>query len=273
MYKFLTHTSLSGLLGVLLAMTLLWLVSVRIKDVSIVDPFWGLGFVLITLVYYITGGLRTGRSYLAIVLITIWAVRLSYHLFIRNRQEGEDPRYRAMREHHGKRFLWISLFTVFLLQGILLWIISMPLLGSVISDLPLGYWDLMGSLIFFTGLTVESISDKQLARFRENPSNTGLVLDTGFWRYSRHPNYFGETILWWGIYLIAVGGEAYWTVVGPALLTFLLLRISGVTLLEKGLNKSRPDYHKYVETTSPFILWPPKNKDSRSSLASNREDY
>lgn len=265
MYDPLIHAGLSGLAVVLLAMTILWLVSVRVEDASIVDSFWGLGFVLITFVYYITGGLHTGRSSLVIALITIWAFRLSCHLFIRKRHEGEDPRYRKMREHHGERFLWVSLFTVFLLQGVLLWMISMPLLGSVTSSSPLGHWDLIGSLIFFAGLIIESVSDVQLARFRKNPSNIGIVLDTGFWRYSRHPNYFGEAILWWGIYLIAVGGEAYWTLVGPALLTFLLLRVSGVVLLEKGLHKSRPDYHKYVETTSPFILWPPKNKDLRSS--------
>ena len=125
-------------------------------------------------------------------------------------------------------------------------------------------------ILFSFGIYYHFASDMQ--KYIYLKYNSGLITD-GLWEQCRHPNYFGETILWWGIYLIAVGGEAYWTVVGPALLTFLLLRISGVTLLEKGLNKSRPDYHKYVETTSPFILWPPKNKDSRSSLASNRKDY
>lgn len=253
-----TLVAASGFLAVFGAMTLLWLLSLRLDDASIVDPFWGPGFALVTLTYYMVDGRFSPRGTLALTLITSWAVRLGIHLLLRNRREGEDPRYRAMREPHGDRWRWLSLYRVFWLQAVLLWIISAPLLGAVRSETPLGVWDVLGTVIFIVGLTIESIADQQLVRFRAHPANRGRVLDTGLWRYSRHPNYFGEAVLWWGIYLVAVGGGALWTIVGPLLITFLLLRVSGVTLLERGLRKTRPGYADYVERTSAFVPWPPK---------------
>jgi steroid 5-alpha reductase family enzyme len=253
-----TLIAASGLFVVLCAMTLLWLISLRLKDASIVDPFWGPGFALAALSYYVVDGRYPDRGTLVLALVTLWATRLALHLYVRNRREGEDPRYTAMREARGKQFPLVSLFTIFWFQAFLLWVISSPILGSIVSQVPLGFFDFLGAIVFLIGLTIESIADNQLAVFRATPSNKGHVLDSGLWRYSRHPNYFGDAVLWWGLYLIAVGAEAYWTIVGPVLITLLLLRFSGVPMLEEGLRTSRPGYSEYIKRTSSFVPWPPK---------------
>jgi len=254
--------ALPGLAVVVVAMTLLWALSVRVRDASIVDPFWGPGFLLAALIYFLVDGGYGTRGRIVVVLVTVWATRLGYHLLVRNRQEGEDKRYREMRKGRGEAFWWQSLFTIFWLQAGLLWIISAPLLGAIVSDAPLSLWDVAGALFFAVGLSFEAVADSQLARFKAHPANEGKVLDTGLWRYSRHPNYFGEAVLWWGFYLFAVGGGQYWTVVGPLLITFLLLRVSGVTMLEKELKSSKPGYADYVQRTSAFIPWPPESSTS-----------
>lgn len=251
--------ALAGLLVVGLAMTLLWTVSLRREDVSIVDVFWGPGFALAGATYLLVDGRFSDRGVLAVTLVTVWAIRLGTHLLIRNLASSEeDPRYQAMREPHGEQYWWVSLFTVFWLQAGLLWIISAPLLGSVRSDTALGILDGVGALIFAVGLTIETVADLQLKRFRGDPSKKGTVLDSGLWRYSRHPNYFGDFVVWWGLYLIALSGGAWWSAFGPALISWLLLRVSGVTMLERGLKKSRPGYEEYVRRTSTFVPWPPK---------------
>ena len=254
----LTLIAASGFFVVLGSMTLLWLISLRLKDASIVDPFWGPGFAIASITYYLVDGRYPDRGTLVLGLVTLWAARLGYHLYVRNRREGEDPRYAAMRKARGKQFPLISLFTIFWFQAFLLWVISLPILGSIASQAPLGFFDILGMVVFLIGLTIESIADNQLALFRAVPANKGHVLDTGLWRYSRHPNYFGDAVLWWGLYLIAVGAEAYWTIVGPALITVLLLRFSGVPMLEEGLRASRPGYSEYIKRTSSFVPWPPK---------------
>lgn len=250
--------ALSGLAVVLAALTLLWLVSLRLRDASIVDPFWGPGFALATLTYWLIDGARSPRGTLVLLLVAAWALRLGWHLLRRNRREGEDPRYAAMRERWGERFPRVSLFRVFWLQGVILWIISMPLLAAVRADAPLGVLDWIGAAIVLIGLTVEATADRQLRRFRADPSNRGRVLDSGLWRYSRHPNYFGDAVAWWGLWLVAVAGGAWWTVFSPAGMTFLLLKVSGVPLLEKGLEKSRPGYAEYARRTPAFVPWFPK---------------
>jgi steroid 5-alpha reductase family enzyme len=250
--------ALAGLLITVLAMTALWGLSLRLRDASIADPFWGPGFALASTTYVWADGRFNARGMLALILVTVWAVRLGKHLLVRNRREGEDRRYRAMRARHGDRFGRVSLFTVFWLQSMLLWIISAPILGSVRSDTPLWLWDGLGTMVVLVGLVVESFADRQLVAFRADPANKGHVLSTGLWRYSRHPNYFGDAVVWWGLYLIAVAGGAPWTVVGPALITFLLLKVSGVTMLEEGLQSSRPGYVEYVRRTSAFVPWFPK---------------
>jgi len=250
--------ALSGLAVVLVAMTLLWLISLRRQDASIVDPFWGPGFAIITATYLLADGRYVDRGLLAFALVTAWAVRLGYYLLKRNRREGEDARYRAMRDAGGPGWAMRSLVTVFWLQAGLLWIISTPLLGSVTSTAPLGPWDMVGAAVFLVGLTFESVADLQLARFKADPANQGRVLDQGLWRYSRHPNYFGEFVLWWGLYLVAVGGGAYWTVIGSLLISFLLLKVSGVTMLEESLKDTKPGYAEYVRRTSTFVPRPPR---------------
>lgn len=233
------------------------MLSLRLRDASLADPFWGPGFVLTGLAYYIADGRFSARGTLVVGLVAAWGVRLCVHLLRRNLREGEDRRYRAMRKRHGEGFGRRSLVTVFWLQATLLWLISAPVLGAVRSDAPLGLWDAAGVLLYLVGLVVETVADHQLARFRADPASAGRVLDRGLWRFSRHPNYFGESLVWWGLYVVAAAGGAGWTLFAPALLTYLLLRLSGVPLLEEDLRRSRPGYADYVSRTSAFVPWPP----------------
>ncbi len=253
------HVALAGLGAVLAAFTLLWGVSLRLRDASIADPFWGPGFLLAGAAYLGAHGNVTPRGILAVGLVAVWAARLGLHLLRRNRTHGEDPRYAAMRAGHGERFWWVSLGTVFWLQALLLWIVSLPVLGAVVGEAPLGAWDAAGAALFAGGFLTEAMADAQLARFRADPASRGTVMDRGLWRYSRHPNYFGDALLWWGLYLLAVGAGAAWTVAGPALMTFLLLKVSGVALLERSLAKGRPGYAEYVRRTSAFVPWFPRD--------------
>ncbi|NJD17947.1 MAG: DUF1295 domain-containing protein [Gemmatimonadetes bacterium] len=253
------HVALVGLAAALSAFTLLWAVSVRLRDASIADPFWGPGFLLVGLAYLAAHGNSTPRGFIAVALVAAWAARLGFHLLRRNRSHGEDPRYAAMRAGHGARFWWVSLGTVFWLQAALLWIVSLPVLAAVVGSAPLGAWDAAGVAVFLAGFLTEAVADAQLARFRDDPANRGTVLDRGLWRYSRHPNYFGDALLWWGVYFLAVGAGAPWTVVGPALMTLLLVKVSGVALLERSLVQTRPGYAEYVRRTSAFVPWFPRD--------------
>lgn len=214
---------------------------------------------MVTLAYLAASPQVTPRGVLAAGLVALWAARLGLHLLARNRAHGEDARYAAMRARHGDRFGVVSLFTVFWLQAGILWVVSLPLLGAVVGRAPLGAWDLAGSLLFLAGFVMEAVADAQLRRFRGEPSNRGRVLDSGLWRYSRHPNYFGDAVLWWGLWLVAVGGGAWWSVVGPVLMIFLLVKVSGVALLERSLMESRPGYADYARRTSAFVPWPRRN--------------
>lgn len=251
-----------SLIVVVVATGLLWLISLIRRDASVADPFWGCGFVLVAGTVFAShaAAQSTGRCWLIGSLTLIWGLRLSTHLIRRNLGHGEDRRYRAMRDHHGPQFWWVSLFTVFLLQGVLLWIVSMPIVATMAqaSKRPLGVWDGLGSLVWSCGLFFETVGDYQLDRFLKAPENAGRVMDRGLWRYTRHPNYFGDFCIWWGIYLIAVGGEAAWTIFSPLLMTFLLLKVSGVGLLEQTIVVRRPDYAAYQARTSAFFPRPPR---------------
>ena len=258
------QVALVGLGAVVAAFTLLWAVSVHLRDASIADPSWGPGFLLVGGAYLWAHGEVTPRGVLAVAFVAAWALRLGLHLLRRNRAHGEDARYAAMRAAHGERFRWLSLATVFWLQAVLLWIVSLPVLGAVVGSAPLGAWDAAGTAVFAAGFLTEAAADAQLTRFRSDPANRGKVLDRGLWRYSRHPNYFGDALLWWGLWLVAVGAEAAWTVAGPALMTFLLVKVSGVTLLERSLSKGRPEYADYVRRTSAFVPWLPRDRRRRS---------
>ncbi|MDH3284151.1 MAG: DUF1295 domain-containing protein [Acidobacteriota bacterium] len=255
-----TNLALAGLTVVIAAMFLLWLVSLARKDSSVVDPFWGPGFVGLTWLYFVLDAAPTGRQWLISTLVTVWGLRLGVYLLWRNWGEGEDFRYADMRRGWGRSFWWISLFQVFLLQGVLMWLIAAPILViQAVDTPPLWRWtDVAGTLLWIVGLTFETVGDLQLARFKGDARNKGKVLDHGLWRYTRHPNYFGEAVLWWGYFLVALSVEGgLWTLVSPLLMTVLLLKVSGVSLLERSLRERRPEYRAYIERTSAFFPWPP----------------
>ena len=254
-------TAVLGLGLILAALTLVWLLSLKLRDASVADVCWGLGFVLVTWLYCLRAPALTARSWLVAVLITLWGLRLSLHIYRRNRGKAEDARYRAMRASQGPAFWWRSLFTVFWLQGAILWFVALPLLVAVHATRPatLTGVDGLGVVLFALGFGFEVVGDHQLDRFKANPANLGRVLDRGLWRYTRHPNYFGDATLWWGLYAIAGATPGGWlTVLSPALMTFLLMRVSGVTLLEDSLKASKPGYHAYISRTPPFVPWLPR---------------
>jgi len=242
----------------LAAMLVLWLVSLAIKNVAIVDVFWGLGFVLIAAVAAACNGPPTNRMALLLAMTSVWGVRLAAYLLWRNWGQGEDRRYGEMRKHHGERFGRVSLVTVFLLQGLLLVWIALPLefAAAEKSSAPLGLLDGIGVLLWLVGLTFETVGDLQMAKFQSEPANEGRVMDQGLWRYTRHPNYFGDFCVWWGLYITAAAGGAALTILSPATMSFLLVRVSGVTLLEKSIGERRPDYAEYRKRTSSFFPWP-----------------
>lgn len=200
-----TDVLLATVAAVGAAVLLLWLVSLARRDASIVDPFWGPGFVMIAATAYLTSEGFEPRRLLMLAMVSIWGLRLGAHLFTRNLREGEDRRYRAMRDHWGDAFWWVSLFTVFLLQGALMWIISLPIQAAVTAAAPraLGPVDLAGIGAWSIGMLFEAVGDRQLQRFKADPANAGKVLDRGLWAYTRHPNYFGDAMVWWGIFTVA----------------------------------------------------------------------
>lgn len=261
-----TGAWLSALAATLLAALAAWPVSVVRNDVSIVDSLWSLLILFGLLVYLAVGGFDTPRAWLVTALVAAWALRLAIHITVRNHGEGEDRRYREIRRNHQPNFWLKSIYIVFLLQGFLAWVIALPAFAAVSGQASPGPLDQpmtgvltgAGVALWLTGMFFEVVGDWQLARFRRSRPAPGAVLDTGLWRYTRHPNYFGEALLWWGIYLLALSVGAWWAFVGPLLLTFLLLRVSGVALLEKDIADRRPAYRDYVRRTNAFLPGPPR---------------
>jgi steroid 5-alpha reductase family enzyme len=249
---------LSALPVLLVAATFTWLLSLPLRNVSIVDSLWSLMLFAAGVIYALSADPRAPRLAFVLWLAALWAARLSIYITARGMGKGEDPRYQAIRARNEPHFKWKSLYLVFWLQALLAWIISLPLLGVFASNRPIGLLDYLGILLWLIGFAFEAGGDWQLARFKKNPSNTGAVMNTGFWRYTRHPNYFGEFCIWWGFWLMAASAGAWWTAAGPALLTFLLLRVSGVNLLEKDIGNRRPRYADYVLKTNAFFPGPPR---------------
>ncbi len=242
-------------------MTAVWVASLVKRDVSIIDIFWGPGFALVAWVYFAQGDQATIRQVLLPALVTLWGLRLGLYILWRGRGKGEDYRYAEMRQKWGRRFPILSLVIVFWLQASLLWLIALPLLEAQRRPQPghLGWLDIAGIALFGAGFFFEAVGDLQMARFKDDPANKGKVLDSGLWRYTRHPNYFGDATLWWGFWLLSLGaGAPLWTLISPLLMTILLLKVSGVALLEKGLERTKPAYRDYVIQTSAFVPWPPK---------------
>lgn len=249
--------ALAGLAAAAALMAAGWLVSLARRDVSVVDAFWGPAVAAtgVTALALAPAGGPRGR--LAVALAVAWALRLAVYILWRNHGKPEDRRYREIRARNEPGFALKSLWLVFGLQAVLAWIVGLPLLGAVTSTGALGPLDAAGAALWLFGLAYETVADWQLARFHAGDGAARGVMDRGLWRYSRHPNYFGEACLWWGLWLVAAAGGAWWTIAGPALMTFLLLKVSGVALTEKDIDGRRPEYQAYVRRTSAFVPWPP----------------
>jgi steroid 5-alpha reductase family enzyme len=241
-----------------LAASATWVVSLLRRDVSIVDSLWALMIALGGWAYALEADPIGPREALVLGLTSLWALRLSGHITWRNWGHGEDRRYQAIRARNQPRFEWKSLYLVFGLQAVLAWIVSLPLMAALAGGTPLGWLDGLGFGLWLFGIAHEAVADWQLARFKADPANAGQVMDRGLWRYSRHPNYFGEFCVWWGAWLVALAGGGSWTVVSPLLMTLLLLKVSGVALLEQDIGEHRPAYQDYIARTSAFIPWPPR---------------
>lgn len=239
--------------------TVTWVVSVLKRDVSIVDGVWALMLLAAATVYASGQEPYTRRTALILTLVVLWAVRLSGHIIHRNWGEPEDRRYREIREKYEPHFGLKSLGIIFWFQAGLAWIVSMPLWQALTVSVEIGAFDVVAVTVWTVGMLFESIADWQLSRFKADLANQGKVMNRGLWRYTRHPNYFGECLIWWGFYFFAVPTGAWWTVVGPLLLTYLLLKFSGVTLLEQTIVERRPAYREYIARTNAFIPGPPKH--------------
>jgi len=243
----------------------LWRLSLRLRNASLVDVYWGLGFAAIAAIAWALSP-ASARGTLLLAMTALWGLRLGGYLGWRNRGRGEDPRYAAMRRRHGERFGWVSAYSVFALQALLMWIVSLPVQTALLrpGSAPLGALDALGLGLWATGLFFEAVGDWQLARFKAEPANRERVMDRGLWRYTRHPNYFGDALAWWGLFAVAASTPAGpWTLPSPVLMTFLLMRVSGVPLLERSLLRTRPGYRDYAARTSRFVPWPPRRDPLR----------
>ena len=240
-----------------------WFISLVYRNVTIVDSLWGLGFVLVAWLTYLMSDGYWGRKLLIASLVTMWGLRLSFYLTRRNWGKGEDPRYGGWRKKSGESFWLVSLFKVFFLQALFLWVISLPLQIGLLAPIPnsLTWLEIGGSVVWTVGFIFECVGDWQLARFKSDPANKGLVMDQGLWKYSRHPNYFGEFLVWWGFFLIALSTpNNWWTVVSPLIVTAVLLKMTGIPLTEGNLVKTRPGYQDYIIRTNAFIPWFPRKE-------------
>ncbi len=255
-----SDSMMNAALAIAVVMASTWLLSVALKNASIVDIVWGAGFVVVTWVMQLTIEGDSSRQWLITAMVSIWGLRLSGYLARRNLGHGEDWRYVAMRKRHGRRFPLVSLVTVFALQGVVMFLVSLPVqLGHADRSPSVGPMAVMGLLVWFLGIVFEAVGDMQLRRFKKDPSNAGLVMDRGLWSLTRHPNYFGDSCVWWGIGIVAAeAGTAAWGLIGPVVMTLFLTKVSGVPMLERSLAKRKPGYADYMARTSGFFPRPPK---------------
>lgn len=240
-------------------MTFLFVLAAFTRNNSVADTGWGVGFIVVTLTTLVTAGEISAVKLLTAALVTVWGMRLAVRIFLRNRGRGEDFRYRKMRQGWGRAWLLNSYFRVFIVQGVLMFLVAVPIVLINQAAAPtLGAFTVVGALIWMAGFVIEATADFQLDRFIAGIENKGKVLQSGLWRYSRHPNYFGEVVQWWGIFAIALGVEYGWLgIIGPVTITFLILRVSGIPLLERSLSQN-PEYIKYQRRTSSFVPLPPR---------------
>ena len=232
-----------------------WIVATARRNVGLVDIFWSLFFLGAALVYAAQAP-WSARAALVLALVAAWSLRLAGYLAWRNWNAPEDRRYQAIRARNEPGFAWKSLYLVFGLQGVLAWLIAAPLSAAIASPGALGILDYAGAALVAFGIAFETVADAQLARFKARPKSEGRVLDTGLWRYTRHPNYFGEFCVWWGFFAIAAGAGGAWTIFAPLVMTILLLKVSGVALLERDIGERRPAYREYVARTNAFFPGP-----------------
>jgi steroid 5-alpha reductase family enzyme len=252
---------LGSALAIACMMLLVWLISLKMRDASIVDIAWGSGFVVVAWVsFWLSEGEPT-RSLILTLLTTIWGLRLAFYLAKRNLGHGEDFRYQSMRRKHGEKFAIVSLYSVFAVQGLLMWIVSLPVqLGQVRETPNFGVIGVVGVLVWGVGIFFEAVGDAQLAKFKRDPENKDLVMNQGLWRYTRHPNYFGDSCVWAGLGLIATESRlGIFGLVGPVVMTILLVKVSGAAMLDRAMLKRKPGYETYVASTSGFIPRPPRN--------------
>ena len=250
------------------AVLLLWLVSIPLRNVSIIDMFFAVILLAIALVSFALGDGAPARQRLVAALVGLWAARITVHLVRRNWGHGEDPRYTKLRSwvSDDRAFIWLSLKKVFLLQGVVIWFASLPVQFAMVYREPadLGWAAAAGAAVWLTGFLFESVADHQLTRFRADPANRGKVLSSGLWKYSRHPNYFGELCVWWGLFLVACDHPVgLFTAVGPLLYSHLVINVTGQRTLDKKLAKEKPGYREYMERTSGLIPMPPRRDAGR----------
>ncbi|MEO8858796.1 MAG: DUF1295 domain-containing protein, partial [Burkholderiaceae bacterium] len=242
-----------------------WLASLVQRDASLVDRVWSVSIAGAGVVYCSLLSPVSARGALMVALACIWALRLSSFITWRNWGHGEDRRYQEIRDRNEPHFGLKSIYLVFALQAVLAWVVSTPLLAGMSADSEMGWVDYAGAALALFGMVFEAIADFQMARFKAGSANVGKVMDRGLWRYSRHPNYFGEACVWWGLWIMAMAGArwaAIWSLVSPLLMTFLLLKVSGVRLLEKDIAERRPQYRDYARRTNAFIPGPVRNTPS-----------
>jgi steroid 5-alpha reductase family enzyme len=261
------EAALTGLAVILIYMTLVWLWSVRSSNAGIVDVFWGPGFLLAALVYYaLTPEGFLPRKVLIVMLVAVWGLRLGLHLGLRNIGKREDPRYARWRAEGGRLWWLHSYLKVFVLQGVIMWLVAMPLLLAQASPLPdyLTVFDYAAILVWGVGFFFEAVGDWQLTRFKADPANQGRVMESGLWKYTRHPNYFGDAACWWGYGLVALSVPfGFLGLLSALAMTLLLMRVSGVPLLESRLKETRPDYAAYIARTNAFFPGPPRSINTR----------
>jgi steroid 5-alpha reductase family enzyme len=265
-FSALLHAALSGFAAIVLIGFVTWLISIVCRDVSIVDRVWPIFMLAAGLTYACRLGASGARAGIVLMLVAVWALRLSGYITWRNWGGEEDRRYQEIRARNQPGFAFKSLYLIFALQAVLAWIIASPLLVAVAGQSLLGWLDAVGITLAAFGIVFESIADMQMMRFKAHPENKGIVMDRGLWHYTRHPNYFGESCTWWGFCIIALaaGGaldntwSGAWAVISPVVLTLLLLKVSGVSLLEKDIGERRPAYREYIQRTNAFLPSPPR---------------
>lgn len=245
-----------------------WLFSLVKKDVSFVDSLWSLFFLIAAIVFAVAAQPLSARATLVLALVAIWASRLSIYITARNWGQPEDYRYQSIRANNEPGFAFKSLYIVFGLQGVLAWLVAMPLLPAITSDASLSALDAVAALLWVIGFVFEAGGDYQLSRFKARVDSKGKVLNTGLWRYTRHPNYFGDFCIWWSFYLFAVATGGWWTIASPILMSILLLKVSGVAMLENTITERRPEYADYIRRTNAFFPGPPRTATEQEETRS-----